>query len=395
VKITAIRCDRMRLPLDPAFRAAWDPVPRRHFDATLVRVETDEGITGFGSGDTMDGFEPFAELFTGRDPLRIAGHVRTIESIGFHAGRYWPLEAALWDIIGKVTGQPVSVLFGGARDRVPAYASFGEAKDPQSRAEAALAALAAGFTAMKIRVFRTGVADSLEAMRLVRAAVGPDVTLMADLNQWWRMAGDLSPALDLTEVRRIAAELASLGVCWLEEPLPGGDLEGMRALRGQIRVAGGEMARTPAELLAALDADALDVYQPDVVLAVGMLRARTIGELALLKNRWFTPHTWTNGLGLLANLHVVAGVGGGPYVEYPWDPPGWTPERRDFFLAEPVRIDADGYLNVPAAPGLGAEIDEAAIAHYTHPRTGSQLCTTSSSSAANSPTRPTARRWSR
>jgi len=109
VKITAIRLNRMRLPLDPPFHAAWDPVPRRHFDATLVRVETDEGITGYGSGDTMDGFEPFAPLFTGGDPRRIADHVRTISSIGFHAGRYWPLEAALWDILGKVTGQPVSL----------------------------------------------------------------------------------------------------------------------------------------------------------------------------------------------------------------------------------------------------------------------------------------------
>ena len=106
VKITAIRLDRMRLPLDPPFHAAWDPVPRRHFDATLVRVETDEGVTGYGSGDTMDGFEPFEPLLTGRDPLPIADHVRTIESIGFHACRYWPLEAALSDIIGQVTGSP-------------------------------------------------------------------------------------------------------------------------------------------------------------------------------------------------------------------------------------------------------------------------------------------------
>jgi len=95
VIITAIRLDRMRLPLDPPFYAAWDPVPRRHFDATLVTVHTDEGVTGYGSGDTMDGFPPYEPLFTGRDPLAIADHVRTIESIGFHAGRYWPLEAAL------------------------------------------------------------------------------------------------------------------------------------------------------------------------------------------------------------------------------------------------------------------------------------------------------------
>jgi D-galactarolactone cycloisomerase len=133
LKITAIRLDRMRLPLDPPFYAAWDPLPRRHFDATLVTVHTDEGITGYGSGDTMDGFEPFEPLFTGRDPLAIADHVRVIESIGFHAGRYWPLEAALWDIIGQVTGQPVSVLFGGATRRLPAYASFGEARSPQDR----------------------------------------------------------------------------------------------------------------------------------------------------------------------------------------------------------------------------------------------------------------------
>jgi L-alanine-DL-glutamate epimerase-like enolase superfamily enzyme len=367
MKITAIRLDRMRLPLDPPFYAAWDPVPRRHFDATLVRVETDEGITGYGSGDTMDGFEPFESLLVGRDPLAIADHVRTIESIGFHAGRYWPVEAALWDIIGQVTGQPVSVLFGGAARRLPAYASFGEARSPRARADAALAAKSAGFQAVKIRISRTDPGISLEAVRATRVAVGDEFVIMADLNQWWRMAGDISPAFDLATVRRITAELADLGVFWLEEPLPGGDLDGMRALRQQIRVAGGEMARTPAELLAALDAGALDVLQPDVVLSVGMLRARTIAELALLRNRWFTPHTWTNGLGLLANLHVVAGVGGGPYVEFPYDPPGWTPERRDFFLAEPVRIDPDGYLTVPDRPGLGARIDHAAVARYASP----------------------------
>jgi L-alanine-DL-glutamate epimerase-like enolase superfamily enzyme len=367
MKITRIRLDRMRLPLDPPFYAAWDPVPRRHFDATLVRVETDAGITGYGSGDTMDGFEPFESLFLGTDPLAIVGQVRRIESIGFHAGRYWPLEAALWDIAGQVTGQPVAVLFGGATTRLPAYASFGEARTPEERAEAALAAKAAGFTAFKIRISRTDTAASLASVRAAREAVGDDIAIMCDLNQWWRMSGDLSPALDVTTVRKIADELASLGVFWLEEPLPGGDLAGMQSLRPRVRVAGGEMARTPAELLAALDADALDVYQPDVVLAVGMLRARTIAELALLKHRWFTPHTWTNGLGLLANLHVVAGVGGGPYVEFPYDPPGWTEERRDFFLTEPVRVDADGYLNVPTAPGLGAEIDEAAVIRWRIP----------------------------
>jgi L-alanine-DL-glutamate epimerase-like enolase superfamily enzyme len=129
-------------------------------------------------------------------------------------------------------------------------------------------------------------------------------------------------------------------------------------------VAGGEMARTVPELLAALAADALDVVQPDAVLAVGMLRARTVAELALLQGRWFSPHTWTNGLGLLANLHVAAGVGGGPFLEFPYDPPGWTPERRDFFLAEPILIDASGEVRVPERPGLGEQIDPDAVARW-------------------------------
>jgi len=366
MKITAIRLDRMRRPLDPPFRAAWDPVPRRHFDATLVRVETDEGVTGYGSGDTMDRFEAFEDLFVGHDPLQITRHVAALETIGFHAGRYWPLEAALWDIIGQVAGLPVAVLFGGARQAVPAYASFGELRGPQERAEAAVAAREAGFRAVKIRIGREDVASGLAAVRATRQAVGDGLDIMVDLNQWWRMPGDVSAALDLAAVRRVAAELAELGVLWLEEPLPARDLDGMRALREQagIRVAGGEMARTPGELLDALAAGALDVVQPDVVLAVGLLRARTVAELALLGNRWFTPHTWTNGLGLLANLHVAAGVGGGPYLEFPYDPPGWTEPRRDFFLAEPVRIDPDGCLSVPGRPGLGAEIDEAAVARW-------------------------------
>lgn len=366
MKITAIRLDRMRLPLDPPFRAAWDPVPRRHFDATLVRVETDAGITGYGSGDTMDGFGAYQDLFLGRDPRQIVNHVKVIETINFHAGRYWPLEAALWDIIGKASGQPVSALFGGARGGMPVYASFGESRSPAERAEAAVGATEAGFRAVKIRIDRADAAAGLAAVRATRAAVGPDLAIMVDLNQGWRMPGDISAPLDLPAVRRLAAELRELDVLWLEEPLPGTDLAGLRMLREQtgIRVAGGEMARTQSELLDALAAGALDVLQPDVVLSVGMLRARAVAELAQLRNRWFTPHTWTNGLGLLANLHVAAGVGAGPYLEFPYDPPGWTARRRDFFLARPVLVDADGYLAVPAAPGLGAEIDEAAVARW-------------------------------
>ena len=367
MRITGIRLDRLTVPLDPPFPAAWDPVPRTSFAVTVVRVETDAGVVGVGSGDTMDGFEAYEHLFVGEDPLAIARHVRALETIDFHAGRYWPLEAALWDLAGQVAGLPVATFFGGATDGIPVYASCGMLLPPGERAESALRLREEGFRAMKIRIDPRRVDEGLAAVQATREAVGDTMDLMVDLNQGWRMAGDVSPSIDVRTARSIAVRLAELDVLWLEEPLAGTDLRGLAALRASapgIRIAGGEMTRTFAEELAALDADAFDVYQPDVVLAAGMLRTRTLAELALARNRWFTPHTWTNGIGVLANLHVAAGVGGGPFLEFPYDPPGWTPERRDAMLATPVRPDREGVLGVPKVPGLGIELDEDAIARY-------------------------------
>lgn len=367
VRISAIRLQRLRVPLEPPFPAAWDPVPRTGFAVTIVRVETDEGVVGIGSGDTMDGFEAFEHLFIGQDPLAIARHVRALETIDFHAGRYWPLEVALWDIAGQVAGLPVATLFGGATDGIPAYASCGMLLPAAERAESAVRLREEGFRALKIRIDPRQADDGVAAVAATRAAVGDSMAIMVDLNQGWRMAGDTTVALDPAGARAIIARLAAHDVLWVEEPLAGTDLRGLGALRASgpgTRIAGGEMTRTFAEALAALDADAFDVVQPDVVLAAGMLRSRTIGELALARNRWFTPHTWTNGIGLLANLHVAAGVGGGPFIEVPYDPPGWTPERRDAFLAEPIRPDRDGVLRVRSVPGLGIALDEAAIRRY-------------------------------
>jgi L-alanine-DL-glutamate epimerase-like enolase superfamily enzyme len=364
VKIVDIQLLRAELPLDPPFDAAWDPVPRTRFGATVVKVVTDDGLVGWGSGDSMDGFESYADLFLGRDPMAIARHVRALETISFHAGRYWPLEVALWDIMGKALGVPVATLFGGALDALPVYASTGRILPQAQRVESILAIREHGFQAAKIRIPADHADEGIATMQAVRAAVGPEFDLMVDLNQSWRMPGDTRAALDPAEVRRIASALAEVGVVWLEEPLPLDDIAGLRSVRQAtgVRVAGGEMVRTFPELLELVTADALDVYQPDVVLAAGMLRTRTIAEVAFARNRRFTPHTWSNGVGLLANLHVTAGVGGGPYLEYPFDPPTWTEERRDFMLTEPVRIGKDGMLAVPARPGLGFDIDEERLA---------------------------------
>lgn len=366
MKITKISLDRLRLMLDPPFRAAWDPVPRQHFDATVVRVHTDEGLVGVGSGDTMDGFEAFESLFLGLDPTQISRHVRAIETINFHAGRFWPLEAALWDLIGQINGVPVSALFGNVTSRIPAYMSTGELKGPTERVESALRGREEGFRAMKIRIARHDLAGGVEAVRGVRDALGDDFHIMVDLNQSWRMAGDTDPALDYKTATHTVRRLEELGVYWVEEPLPYTDLNGLAQLRATstTRIAGGEMLPTFADALLCLERDALDIYQMDVVLSLGMSRSRMVAELAQHRNRQFTPHSWTNGIGVLANLHVSAGVGGAPYFEFPYDPDGWTARRRDFMLTEPVWIDAEGYLNVPQSPGLGVSLDEDAIQRW-------------------------------
>ena len=368
VRITGIRLDRLVLPLDPPFPAAWDPVPRRSFAATIVRVETDEGVVGIGSGDTMDGFEAFEHLFIGGDPLAIAHHVRVLETIDFHAGRYWPVEVALWDIIGQVAGLPgrdavrwrdhghpgLCLVRDAAGRRGPGRVGAAPARGGVHGAQDP------GRSAPARGRPRRGGGDPARGRRFDGDHGRPQPGL-AD--------GRRHDALDRPggRTRDRARSSPSYDVLWLEEPLAGTDLRGLAALRASgtgVRIAGGEMTRTFGELLAAVEADAFDVHQPDVVLAAGMLRGRAIAELALARDRWYTPHTWSNGIGLLANLHVAAGVGGGPFIEFPYDPPGWTPERRDFMLAEPTRPGPDGILRVPAAPGLGIVLDEAAVKRF-------------------------------
>ncbi|HET9168666.1 MAG TPA: mandelate racemase/muconate lactonizing enzyme family protein [Actinospica sp.] len=359
MKITHIALERLRLPLDPPF------------ETTLVRVRTDEGLTGAASSaGPMDGFEAHRQVFLGTDPLDIAAQVRAIETLNRRGGAYWPLEVAFWDLIGQATGQPIAALFGNAAKRLPAYASTGAPRSPAERADPAETAAAVrerGFRAMKIRIDPAGLREGVVAVRRIREAVGEGFEIMVDLGRLWHPAGNGEAAADLVRTRKLLAELAESGVFWVENPLPYPDLPGYKRLRADIphvRIAAGGEHHSVPELLRSLELDALDIYQMDVVHAVGMSRARTLAELALLKHRGYTPRTWHDGLALLANLHVAAGVGGGPFVEFPYDPPAWTPRERDFMLAEPVDIDPDGFLTVPQRPGLGVEIDDEAVTRY-------------------------------
>ena len=368
MKISGISVEHYRLPLDPPFEAAWDPKPRKEFLTTLVRVETDQGLTGIGAGDLMLGLAGHEELFLGRDPLDLERHSQVLDNLDFHYGRCWPLDLALWDLAGQAAGLPVYRLLGGRTDRLLAYASSGELVAPEIRAERALAVLEKGFKALKIRFHHPDPAEDIAVVEEVRRAVGERLTIMVDANQGWRMPWDAAPAWDFKRALKVAQALAELEVYWLEEPLPAWDFEGLARLRQAvpIRIAGGEMNRRWHDFREMAERGSLDVFQPDVTLCGGITLVKKIAELVQARGAWFSPHTWGNGIGLIANLHLAAAVGSCPFLELPHDPPGWTEERRDFVLAPECRpvIDREGYLVIPDRPGLGVILDKKALETY-------------------------------
>jgi L-alanine-DL-glutamate epimerase-like enolase superfamily enzyme len=124
------------------------------------------------------------------------------------------------------------------------------------------------------------------------------------------------------------------------------------------------MVRTGAEARDRLVRGGVDVVQPDAVLAGGIGGCRRVAALADLHGRMYSPHTWTNGLGLAANLHLACAVSTCPYVEVPFDPPAWTAERRDWLLPSPIEIAPDGTIAPPPGPGLGVEPDLDALETY-------------------------------
>lgn len=362
--IDAIEISRHRLPLSPPFQPSWDSRPREHFDATLVRVRDDSGAFGIGSGDAMAGFEAYAELFLGHDPTKLERHAQILDNVAFHAGRCWPLDIALWDLAGKLRGDPIFRMLGGSSGSVRSYASTGTLRDAAASADTAERIADAGYPAMKLRFHRDEVRDDLAVVEAVTARVGERIEVMVDCNQGWRMPWDTSPPWQLDDALPVARALEELGVYWMEEPLHRSDLRGMRELRESVslRIAGGEMARDLHELDALIDGRCLDVLQPDVVLVGGISGLRRIAARSAEAGLQFTPHTWGNGIGLVANAHLTATLSNAPFLELPFDPPEWSPARRDFPMHSPIEADASGWIHLNDAPGLGIELDEDRLA---------------------------------
>lgn len=361
-RIDAIEIRHYRLPLDPPFRAAWDPSPRTSHTSTLVRLRAGD-LEGVGSGDAMLGFAGHESLFIGQDPFAIERHVKILDNLQFHYGRMWPLEVALWDLMGKISGLPLWKLLGGHSAQVNLYASTGERLPAAERVASARSLQAAGFSALKLRFHDADPRVDIALVAAIRQAVGPEMAILVDANQGWRMPWDAAAPWDFKTACWVADALTELDVYWLEEPLHRHDYRGLAELRRQsaVRIAGGEGNREFDELRQYLRHGSLDVYQPDVVWSTGILRARQLASEAQSAGAIYSPHTWGDGLVLLANLQVAAAVSNAPFIEYPYDPPHWTPKQRDFILPTPIKASPSGSVTLTDAPGLGVDIEWQAL----------------------------------
>jgi L-alanine-DL-glutamate epimerase-like enolase superfamily enzyme len=368
MKITEVRVRQFEKPLAKPFHPTWEPFPHVNSRTTIVEIHTDEGITGVASGGVPLRWDVTARMLVGQDPFNLEQHVFNLRSMAFFVGRPWPVEVALWDIIGKASGQPIYKLLGGGTDRIRAYASTGECRPAAARVDAAQQTVAEGFRALKLRFHSEDYRDDVKTLAAVRKAVGDDITIMVDGNWGWRIPPDQQRhRWDLRTAISAAKAMEEHGVYWLEEPLDAYDYDGLAELRSHLttlRLAGGELNRGPEEIKTYLEKGCLDVYQPDCTMIGGISTTRKIAAMVESHGKVFSPHTWTNGIGFVANLHCAAAARIVPFIEFPYDPPNWTPADRDFLFRDPIPIDSEGYVHLPQAPGLGLDLDDEKLAKY-------------------------------
>jgi D-galactarolactone cycloisomerase len=376
MQITRIRSRVLDFPLDGEFRPAWmRGGVQTNLLMTLVEVETDEGVTGFGAADGGEEIaiaidRLVAPSFIGLDPTQIEVLTEVLRDASVVGPPVYCMEIPLWDIIGKLAQLPVFKLWGGYDDKLLAYCATGELRSPEQRVADVGAIAGEGFRAVKLRFHRPDPRDDLAVVEAVRDAVGDRLELMVDANQAGVLPGvggherwDFQRALD------VALELERLDVLWLEEPLGRHDYDGLRRLRekvGTLALAGGECNHGLHEFRLLIDNGCYDVLQPDAVISEGIFQLWKVAALAESAHLQLVPHTWTNGIGLLANLHLAAAIPNCGWLEVPHEPDsGWTADAGNQMLAERPWIDSDGYVRVPDRPGFGFLLDEERVDHHT------------------------------
>ncbi len=366
MKISAVEVRRYRNLWGSPIRMAWDPSPRSYQDADVVIVTADDGSVGIASGDDLPDAALLTRHLTGVDPRRTDLVHRICETVDFHGARPWIIEVACADLAARAADEPLWRFLGGRNESLLAYASTAEAVEPEERVERTMHLRMAGFKAVKLRLPIGDWRQTATVVEQVRTAIGGEMEIMVDANHGWRMAGDTRSAWDVADAVQCARALESMGVYWLEEPLPTGDVAGYAELRSKtaLRIAAGEMVRQSHEARDLLLRGGVDIIQTDVVLSGGITGARRVADLAALMGRAWSPHTWTNGIGFLTNLHVALAYSTCPFIEVPFDPPTWGPDRRDWLLPQPIFVEEDGTIRPPEGPGLGIPTDLAWLDAY-------------------------------
>jgi len=372
IKISDIRVFRMQTLGDAGImESAWAPgrpYMRRIGGGSVTEIVTDQGITGIAPGMNPNAVDAMKRLLVGQDPFdtEALGHqMRYTNGAASNWREVAAIEIALWDIIGKVTGQPLYKLWGAHKDKVPAYASMIQLSVPEERADTAVQLKEQGWQGMKLRLHHENMKDDIRTVELVRNAVGDDFTIMTDANQA-QSSGIWQPGVqwDFTRALDTARELKRLGVYWLEEPLRRYDFEGLTELNrlADIPLAGGENNQGVQEFKWILEQGVYDIVQPEILVTEGVQGLRAVAALALAHHKMCIPHHGGGQLGTIAQLHMIGTWPHCPWIEIMHDPP-ISPYTNAFSVFENTpEVDAEGFMQMPDQPGLGVAVNRELIA---------------------------------
>ncbi|UCD84611.1 MAG: mandelate racemase/muconate lactonizing enzyme family protein [Deltaproteobacteria bacterium] len=375
-KIQRIELFNVDIPLKKPFYPSWiSGYPQLHNRFTLIRLTTDDGIVGVSAGVSFETERQglgklIGPYLMGLDPTDVGKINQRLKEVSYLGWRNSWIEPAFWDIRGKMEGKPVYKLLQEREEEVKevrVYCSTGEIQPAKKRLESIDKIRELGFKAVKLRVRSATMEEDVDIVREVRKRVGDDFGIMVDANQGWLVTIiDEPPRWDLGRAISYARECERLGVLWLEEPLDMYAYDDLSALREATKtpIAGGELSAGWHELKIMIEKGCFNIYQPDATFAGGISASRKVMEECLRRDLGFSPHTWTNGIGLLINLQVYAAFPRKTYLEYPYESPGWIPASRDAVLESPIVVSPRGTIPVPNTPGLGIAINERALRKY-------------------------------
>jgi D-galactarolactone cycloisomerase len=354
-----------------AYSQAW----YRRRGAMLVEIATEDGITGWGEAFgppelTAPICDWLAPLLVGQDAMAreaiwqsLYNRLRDHGQRGIVVEAISALDIALWDIAGQALGLPVHRLLGGPlRMEIEAYATgFYRRERPDHLrylTEEAERRRGEGFRSLKLKT-GWGLREDIELTRAFRAAIGPDCGLLVDCNH----------AYDAPSAIAYGKAVADCDIGWFEEPVPPEDIAGYLEVKARqpIPVAGGEASFARWGFREMIAHRAVDILQPDVAACGGISELKKIADMASAFGVRVNPHVWGTGVTLAASLHLLAVIPDNPPGLFP-RPPLLELDRsphpvRDEVTAMPP-LSREGRMRVPEAPGLGVQVDRAALARF-------------------------------